>query len=592
MTDYRTDDWASTTGALGGIRDKHTSLYFAARPRLPRARLTTLYTEDPIVARCCDQMADDCFRTPWEFDEWDADDITAKDAMGLIEPYGIEGVLGQTFRWGALYGLGAATIQVQGCGAPHTPLVARPRSPLYKSKVLVADDCQPYEVDTGWGSESYGDVLSYQVMGLAGSSSLIKVHASRLLVYEPIPLPMLERRSSANGCGPSIVERLFNALGKDGAASSHAIAMMYIASLLYVKLKGYKDAAKTDDGRNKIRDMLALTRQQLDSLGLLGLDADDEIGNLTLAVTGAHELMDRMRDRLAAASPMPREILFKESPTGLRGGELTGPQALWYGAVDSFRRDVAAPLLSQWLRVAFACLGVTVRKWTIKWAPLWMPTQAELAANQLTLAQADQIRIESGPLSPTEVRDHRFVKGSVEPVRIEPTAPAAALALPTPEDMAAEAGGAPADVAAEAMNGAQVDKLVAIAEKVKAGLLDRDAALALVQAAYPGVAVALAERIVGPVPDPNAAPEDAAFADGDMVKVQRAAELLGVHTTSVMNEIAKAGPERVRVRGVGGQRVVSIRDLRAWLDRDGDGEPDPELVGEEGGDEPAPEGAA
>jgi hypothetical protein len=271
---------------------------------------------------------------------------------------------------------------------------------------------------------------------------------------------------------------------------------------------------------------------------------------------------------------MPREILFKESPTGLRGGELTGPQALWYGTVDSFRRDIATPLLDQWLRVAFARRGIRAREWSIKWAPLWVPTQGELATNQLTLAQADQIRIDSGVAAPAEVADHRLVKGSVEPLRREAAAPVPALSLaPTPEDLAAESA-PPSDVAAEAMNGAQVDKLVAIAEKVKAGLLDRDSALALVQAAYPGVALALAERIVGPVPDPKAAAEPGLEA-GDMVKVQEAARLLGVHTTSVMNEIAKAGPERVRVRGVGGQRVVSLRDLRSWLDRDGDGEPDP-----------------
>lgn len=589
MTDLlpRADDWASLMGSLGSVKDKHTGLYFASQRRRGRTELTELYKQDPTVATVVDKMADDCFRTPWEFDEFDAD-VTAAEAMAAIKPYAIEHILAQLFRWGSLYGAAVATIPVTGRGAMDTPLMPG-RAPLGKSAVMIADDCRPYEVDAGIMSGTFGQILTYQVVGVGVSETVDLIHRSRLLVYEPIALPMQERRTSPNGWGPSVVERLWNALGKDGAAASHAIAMMYVASILYVKLEGFKASIKTDEGKARAREMLGLMRSQLDSLGLLGLDKGDEIGNLSLAVTGAHELMDRMRDRLAAATPMPREILFKESPTGLRGGELTGAQALWYGTVDAFRRDVATPLLDQWLRVAFACMGLGVRKWTIKWSPLWVPTQTELAQNQLILAQADQIRIDSGPLQPNEIREHRFVKGSVEPPKIEPAKAVAALPF-TPEDYAEAPPPTdePANVAAEAMNGAQVDKLVAIAEKVKAGLLDRDSALALVQAAYPSVALALAERIVGPVPDPNAM--DAAepgFEAGDMVKVQEASRLLGVHTTSVMHEIAKAGPERVRVRGVGGQRVVSLRDLKAWLDRDGDGEPDP--IEESEGDEPEPE---
>ena len=88
--------------------------------------------------------------------------------------------------------------------------------------------------------------------------------------------------------------------------------------------------------------------------------------------------------------------------------------------------------------------------------------------------------------------------------------PAEATIDSTSDPLSAVASGA--DLAATALNGAQVTALLEVLGQISAGTIDKDAAVALITAAFPTITEALASQMVNGTNDlpPNGGPTNAA----------------------------------------------------------------------------------
>lgn len=407
MTDYRVDDWSNTMTSLGSVRDKATGVTFSRRPRLSRDTLEAAYEQEPIVARVVDRLPDDALRNGWEITGLDVD-VDMDYLRSKIEDAGINQALLQAAKWSRLYG-GALLCLPTGGSSPDKPLNLTSIEGLYQPVVVSAYDARPVDMDATFGSPTFRKVLSYDIDNIDGST--IRIHHSRCIPFEPIQLPYEALLRSPTGWGPSVIDRIWDALSKEGAARAHAVSMTYISSLLYIQMDGFRAAHQTDKGREQIRDLLLNTRKGLDSLGILGLDKEDAIGNVSLSISGVTDVIDRTTSALAAAADMPKEILFNESPAGLNAGQLTGPQELWFAHVAAYQKTVLTNALNKMLEICFAAWGIPAREWTIEWNPLWVKSDADQAALQLQQAQADQIYFAMGAVSAEEVRAHRLEKG-------------------------------------------------------------------------------------------------------------------------------------------------------------------------------------
>lgn len=422
-TAVRADSWSNPNTSLGSIKDKSVGLTFSRRDRLSRETLEAAYEQNPIVARVVDRLVDDAFRNGWELCDLDAPDVDPAELMSKLDDLRVNQQLARAARWSRKYGGALVAMPVLDSGDADDPLYVERLAGkrMLPLQAVSAHDARPLETDVGFLSPTYGKTLLYQVQGLAGSS--VDVHHSRVIKFEPIELPphaLLNAGYGSTGWGPSVVDRLWDALGKHGASMQHAIGMMYISSLLYMQIDGYRDKVVSNGGPEIMRDHAAAMRQALDAYGVLMLDGRDKVGNLTLTTAGAHELIDRARDYLAAAADMPREILFNESPAGLNAGQLSGPQELWFAKVSAFQEEVLTPALDRVLEIAFACWGVPATSWRIAWKPLWVRSDEAQAALALQLAQADAIYLDKAVISPEEVRKHRFEDGKTTPVELEP----------------------------------------------------------------------------------------------------------------------------------------------------------------------------
>lgn len=564
----RIDDWASTTSALGGAKDKHIGLTFVMRSRLDPATLEALVRQHPIAARIVDKIVDDAFRTSWKICKVKGADAAKFDPDAIkaeLDKAGLTVAQEQSARWSRLYGGALTAIAVLNSGEPDQPMTIGPQSRLLRFAAIPAERARPLDQDVGLLSPTYGQVLKYQVTGLA--STTVELHHSRAISHEPIKLPIeanTRAGDAATGWGPSILDRVFDDLGRYGATGAFATSMMYLASLFYMQIANYANDSKTKEGRDRIQKRAETTRAALDAFGLLLMDGGDKIGILERNLTGAGDLMTKSADRLAAATPYPREVLFNESPAGLNAGELSGPQELYFATVEAWRKKEISPGLCRAIEIAIRLHGLRIDSFEIEWEPLWSRSDEGDSEIHARNATADQIYMTEGVLSADEVRVERFVRGNVGMIEIkdEEIDPAEGLELDPADVAAGEAAAAGATPADTAMNGAQIASLLEILKAVNMRELTYEQGLGALSVAFPTLATRAA-TVLGPPPDPSASPPagPAASTDempGDRVTVQAAAQRFGLKTRSITRLIEKG---LIKFWGFGSHRVVSLAEV-------------------------------
>lgn len=559
--DTRTDGWANDFSLMGSVRDKSTGLTFKRRRRLSQTVLEALYEQNSIAARVVDRIVDDAFREGWELTDLDVE-VDLPELYSRLEDLNLDGAVAQAAKWSRLYGASLLTIPTDDPDPLISPLLT-PSTIRPLSVVTIRDlAARPLSTDVAFGSPTYRQTLSYEISGL--TKAPVEVHHSRVVRFEPIVLPMEALLAQGHYWGPSVLDRLYDDLSREGAARTHANSMMFIASLLYVKLKELRKERATEEGRKRIRDGLRDLRDSLDALGLLGLDAEDEIGANQISLTNVHELIDKARDALAAAADMPREILFNESPAGLNAGELSGPQEIWFAKVAAFQKEVLTPAINRVLEVAFRAWGIPATKWAIKWRPLWTKSDKSTAEVAKMNAETDQIYHLMGAADAEEIRHHRFEQGKVGPLEVDeqPTTNAAPLDFSSlaPADVEAYTNALkPSDTA---LAGPQIAELVSIIEKVQVGSLPRDSAIAVIGLAFPQYA-AQAEALLGSAgivapPTENEPGPSTEAAPGDLMSPQDAAAKYGVPTVAITKLIRES---RLPYWGIGAHKRVSEADV-------------------------------
>lgn len=567
MTAVRVDDWKSMMSALGSVRDKATGLTFQRRTRLRRNTLDHLYAQHPLAARVVDRLPFDAFREGWEFGSIKGEGDPAELHTRLQDQLHVDEELAQAVRWSRLYGGSLAAMGIVDGRGPSEPVDWQRIQGLTRLVVVAADDAIPTHYDSMFGSETYRQILNYQLVGLTGSQPLLDIHHSRVIRFEPINIPLEARirDGNANGWGPSVLERLFDSLGRYGSSLNHSVSMLYIASILFVQLNDYRKWMTNDEGRANMKAFLETFRQGLDVLGIAGLDAMDKMGTVSHTIPGIHEVIDRCKNDVAASAEMPREILFNESPAGLNAGQLSGPQEIWFALVSAFQQAVLTPALDRIIKVAFTAWRVPITSWKIVWKPLWTKSDEVTAATMKTLAETDAIYLTAGVLQPEPVYEHRIVQGRMGPIEVpdeeeEEQAPLALGGI-RPEDVEAY-NQATAPAAPEERP--DLSQAIEIVKAVQAGEIPRDSGAALLASAGYSLALLGSAGLEPPMEEqPTVAPSGVPEPE-DAVPVRDAAKRFGMSTRNLTNRINSGELDYWQI---GSRKTVSLAAVQALATR-------------------------
>lgn len=290
-----------------------------------------------------------------------------------------------------------------------TPLEARELMPLY----AYADPRAPK-----FGQPEIYQLTSRSVLpSFSGNfaSATMSIHESRLLLLPGIRVSRYQVTTARGGWGESVLSRVYRVLRDFNSAWSSAGVLVTDFAQSVIKIAGLWEALALD-GNQAFANRLAAMEYGRSVVNAITIDAGDEYSRQQTPLTGLPDLLEKFAVRLAAACDMPLTLLFGTSPAGMNA---TGESDVrfFYDRVAAYQKRKMEPALRRLCQIIFRTIGNKREpdKWNVKFRPLWQDSAKDKAAAMFTQAQADNIWIQAGVLSPEEVAAAHWGKGEYDP---------------------------------------------------------------------------------------------------------------------------------------------------------------------------------
>lgn len=519
------------TGLGDPGRDKRKSS-FARSEILDYQEQTELYRGSFMAAKGVELIANEMTRE-W-LDVRITDDPEAAEALTqkLDEMHARERWL-EAMIWERTYGGAAIFMAIDDGQLPDMPVNEKAIRQITALSAFDRSEVFPIEWENNAARPNYGEPTFYRinprVYGMGSSTVLSRVHASRIIRFKGIVANRTLSYSN-QGWGDSVLDRAWTAIADCATAYDGPASLLNDIAQAVFKVRGLS-AAIASDKPNLIRARLAIMDQARSLLRAIVIDAEKEdFSRQATPMTGVAELQRSFALQVAAAFETPISLLMGESPAGLMATGDTDVR-FFYDSIRGRQRTKITPDVRRFVRLLMlskgsATKGLEPKNWSIEHRSLWQMTDAEKAKIHLEQAQADQINVVNGVLTPEEVRQNRFekdtysVETSVEPreesdldlteptprvgeggdvvplpagSKAQPPAPAGAPGAPAMGGPAAGGGITPQDTA---FTGIQVTSGIGIVEKVAAGKIPRESGLAALEFFY-NMTTEQAEKLMG-----------------------------------------------------------------------------------------------
>lgn len=406
----RSDGWENFFTGLGVQgKDKRTGASVTWR-RFSEREVENLHDADDIAHRVVNLIPDEGtkkwieFKTPSNPEL--VDKIIAED-----DRLKVKSRVNQAWAYSRLYG-GAAIFIAANDGLDLSEPLNLLR--VYEVKSLTVLHrfeifCQ--ELDYDISSQNYGLPLYYTVAP-RNSSSLYRVHYSRIVRFDGSKLSKGSFESN-DYWHDSVLTKLFNVLRNFNLAHDSAASVLQDFNISILKLKNLADIIGGDE-TNLLTDRVKLMGLSKSILGSIVIDAEHEdISNLSTPLTGVDKVMEKINERLVAATGLPHTIILGEGSTGKLSGAGESEDKNFKSLVANQQELILPePLDYIYDVILSAKKGPTQGKipddFTYAFRPLWQPNDKEVAEVRKIMAEADKVYLENSVLSASEVAESRF----------------------------------------------------------------------------------------------------------------------------------------------------------------------------------------
>lgn len=434
----RLDSWKSALTGLGTRRDKLTSFRFERGEPIPDEVLEGLYIEDDSAAKICESRPKRMLRGRLgiHVEGEKGPDIATAIGEQLKDLKAREALL-KAMIWENVFGGGAVFIGAVDGRNVNEPLDLDNVEAVRFLNVLDKRDLIPWTWYTDPLAGKLGEVATYKLQRLMlpgmqaqeererkhRTQPLIEIHASRLLVFDGLPVTWREKIRN-RGWGASRLARAYRALQIFNANWASVGHILQDASQGVFKMEGLIDMIASGN-KQQLLDRMELVDEARSVARALLLDAEMEsFERKDTTMSGLPEVLDRTAQRLASAAETPVTLFFGREPSGLNA---TGDADFrgWYDTIAAERDETLLPAVEYLVKILFrAKEGPTGGKepdsWSVVFPPLWTPTAKEEAEIQNIHAQADNLRIQSGVLTAEEVAISRYrPEGYSNEIRID-----------------------------------------------------------------------------------------------------------------------------------------------------------------------------
>ena len=249
-----------------------------------------------------------------------------------------------------------------------------------------------------------------QINGGQNSASGLEIHASRVLRFEGANVA---RRIFVQNqyWGESELTRTLNAIRNFNLSHDAVAVVMQHFNQGVFKLTDLNNIIASGN-EALLEKRLQMVSTMRSVLRAVVISNDEEFQQQAASLTGVKDVLDQINQRLTQATGIPHTILLGESPSGLGA---TGESEIrdWYDKVANMQKKKLMPVLESLMKIIFLLKegptkGQEPDKWSIKFNPLWQLPGDKKATMHKTQAEADQIYIMNGVVTPEEVRQSRF----------------------------------------------------------------------------------------------------------------------------------------------------------------------------------------
>jgi uncharacterized protein len=410
----RMDGWANLLTGLGDVnRDKRVSATVGDRAFLQATELNEMYHGDDIIARICDRPAEEMTRQWFRLNQ-DLDAELGKAVMQCLDDLELQEKLADAVTWARLYGGSVMLLGVEDGGAPSEPVNIDRIQSFDWVTVLDRYDIQIAQLYGDQRKPKFGEPELYQIqanlIGGGGMPFGEYIHESRVVRFDGVRTGMRERVRN-NGWCCSIIERVYPVVRDFSSAFGGMSHLLQDFSQAVFTIKGLGNMLLQDEDALVLR-RLALLDMSRSVARAIPLDEGETFERKATPVAGLPELLDRMGERLSAATDMPMTILMGRSPAGMNStGE--SDMRIWYDRMQGEQGRTIRRPLNRIIQYAMRAKKGPTRgrepaNWSIAFNPLWQMDegrQAELRAKQ---AATDHIYVTDGVVDPREIRQSRF----------------------------------------------------------------------------------------------------------------------------------------------------------------------------------------
>lgn len=522
------DGWSNQVTGLGTLaRDKRMASQFDP-DYFTQPELELMYRGNDLAARIVDILPDDMVRMGFEV-IGDDKDVAEAVSASLGQGNNTSSARLQALvtvhkglKWKRAYGGSGVLLGVDDGQDPIMPLDESKIRSFKWMTVLTPEELQPASRYTNALGGKFGEPKLYRLMPItAGTASLIGtdgnalsyntlVHESRVIPFKGIEVSRRQQARSYNfGWGDSVLARAWRVIRDFDMSWDGAAHLMQDLAQGVLKIKGLYESVMSEDPtvQNGLASRMAALDYMRSLARVLCLDADGEdFKREATPLSGLADLLDRFCNRLSVTANTPVTRLFGQSPAGLSA---TGDHdiRMHYEHVEFERTVELRPALE---RIALLTMlakdgptkGKVLDGWSIRLPSLWDLTEVEEAQVRLAHAQADQIEITEGVVTPQEVADSRhggdmwsshtvldkqlrekFAAGST----VDPDAdPEMNPDLASPNSVNPKS----------ALQGAQITAMLEIVRAVAEGEIPRTSGVQMIAQTFP-VSADDAEKIVG-----------------------------------------------------------------------------------------------
>lgn len=409
------DGWSNVFTGLGRKgKDKRTG-YYAEWQRMDWETAENVYACDDIAEKIVDAPVDEAFRKDVIFKKKDMDGDFNKDLWDYLNSIKFFDMFTKAAKWGRMYGGGFLIFGVADGNDPSEEVNFENIRAVEWMNKLHRWDMNAIDIIHDVSSDFFREPERYVfTRGSLSESELAgpHIHRSRVVRIEGARLPERLYRSN-NYFNDSVLNRVQNAIMNYNSSHDSLAVLLQDFSAGVFKMKNLAQliGAGQDDAVMKRLSLIDLKRSLVKSVVV---DADEDFERKATPLSGIKDALQKIDDRLVAASKMPHTLLLGEGSTGALSGSGESEQEQWDDYIRGLQKSEFKPALMECMKILLSdksnpvTKGIIPEGFDITFPPLQEPSPKEKADTYKTTAEADAIYINTGVLDADEVAISRF----------------------------------------------------------------------------------------------------------------------------------------------------------------------------------------